>query len=105
VTAIAINNDPMMLNVGGRIAKNAMQQRLPAIVFIGLMAKAGALMSYGPNIPAIFRRSATYVDKILKGARPAELPVEQPTDYDLVLNLKTTKALGVALLCSRERGC
>ena len=52
------------------------------IAFIGLMAKAGALISYGPNIPAIFRRSATYIDKILKGARPAELPVEQPTDYD-----------------------
>jgi putative ABC transport system substrate-binding protein len=48
-------------------------------------------MSYGPNIPAIFRRSATYVDKFLKGARPAELPVEQPMDYDLLINLKTAK--------------
>ena len=54
-------------------------------------------MSYGPNIPAIFRRSATYVDKILKGARPPELPVEQPMDYDLVINLKTAKSLGLTL--------
>jgi putative ABC transport system substrate-binding protein len=97
VTGIVINNDPMMLNAGARIAENATEGRFPTIVFIGLMAKAGALMSYGPNIPAIFRRSATYVDKILKGARPAELPVEQPMDYDLVINLKTAKSLGLTL--------
>lgn len=97
MTGIAINNDPMMLNAGARIADNATERKLPTIVFIGLMAKTGALMSYGPNVPAIFRRSATYVDKILKGARPAELPVEQPTDYDLVLNLKAANALGLTL--------
>jgi putative tryptophan/tyrosine transport system substrate-binding protein len=75
VTAIAINNDPMMLIAGARIAENAIERRLPTIVFIGWMAKTGVLMSYGPNIPAIFRRSATYVDKILKDARPADLPM------------------------------
>jgi ABC-type uncharacterized transport system substrate-binding protein len=97
VTGIVINNDPMMLNAGARIAEKATERRFPTIVFIGLMAKAGALISYGPNIPAIFRRSATYIDKILKGARPAELPVEQPTDYDLVINLNTARSLGLTL--------
>ena len=87
----------MMLNAGARIAEKATERRFPTIVFIGLMAKAGALISYGPNIPAIFRRSATYIDKILKGARPAELPVEQPTDYDLVINLNTARSLGLTL--------
>ena len=52
-------------------------------------------MSYGPNIPALFRRAAEYVDKILRGAKPADIPVEQPTKFDLVINLKTAKALGL----------
>ena len=61
------------------------------------MAKQGFLLSYGPDPFAIFRRSASYVDKILKGARPADLPVEQPTDYQLFINMKTAKALGIAI--------
>jgi putative tryptophan/tyrosine transport system substrate-binding protein len=96
-TGIAINNDPMMLQAGVRIAASATARAIPTIVFIDLMAKAGALMSYGPNIPAIFRRSASYVDKIIRGVRAADLPVEQPTDYDLVVNLKTAKALGLTM--------
>jgi len=59
--------------------------------------EAGGLISYGPNIPDLFRRAADYVDKILRGAKPADLPVEQPTKFDLVLNLTTAKTLGLTI--------
>jgi putative ABC transport system substrate-binding protein len=96
-TGIIINNDSMLLTQSERIARLAAARDLPTVAFISLMAKAGALLSYGPNIPAIFRRSATFVDKLLKGERPADIPVEQPTDYELFVNLKTAKALGLTL--------
>src|SRR4029077_693012 len=78
------------------IAELSLNNRLPLIVAGPReYAFAGALVSYGANISDLFRRSATYVDKILKGAKPGELPIEQTTKFDLVVNLKTAKALGV----------
>lgn len=96
-TGIIVNNDALLLTQAERIARLAIAQGKPTLVFAALMAKQGALLSYGPDNLAIFRRSATYVDKILKGAKPADLPVEQPTDYQLFINMRTAKALGIAL--------
>jgi putative ABC transport system substrate-binding protein len=75
----------------------AARQRLPSMSEIREFVAAGGLMAYGPSFPDLFRRAATYVDKILKGARPADLPVEQPTKFDFVVNLKTARALGLTI--------
>jgi putative ABC transport system substrate-binding protein len=80
-----------------RICTLATQRRLPAIGTDRSFANAGCLMSYGENLPDLYRRAAGYVDRILKGAKPADLPVEQPTKFELVINLKTAKALGVTI--------
>jgi len=80
-----------------RIIDLAAKNRVPAIYTHGGWVAAGGLMSYGANWPDLFRRAATYVDKILKGAKPANLPVEQPTKFDLVINLKTAKQLGITI--------
>ena len=80
-----------------QIAEFAAKNRLPMIAELRDFAEAGGLMSYGPNLPGLYRRAATYVDKILKGAKPADLPVEQPTEFELVINLKTAKALGLTI--------
>jgi putative tryptophan/tyrosine transport system substrate-binding protein len=73
----------------------ALSARLPTIFFERDYVDAGGLMSYGPNRSDMFRRAAEYVDKILRGAKPADIPVEQPTKFDLVINLTTAKALGL----------
>ena len=75
----------------------AAQRRLPAVFPDRDFAEAGGLMTYGPNLAANFRRAAYYVDRILKGVQPADLPVEQPMKLDLVLNLKTAQALGLTI--------
>jgi putative ABC transport system substrate-binding protein len=80
-----------------RILDFAMQNRIPAIYEDSSFVRAGGLMSYGPHIPALFHDAAGYVDKILKGARPADLPVEQPTKFLLILNVKTAKSLGLEI--------
>ena len=79
------------------IAQFAVAHRLPSMAFQREFPDAGGLMSYGASIPALYRRAAYYVDKILKGAKPADLPVEQPTTFDLILNLKTAQALGLTI--------
>jgi putative tryptophan/tyrosine transport system substrate-binding protein len=80
-----------------QIADVALRHRLPSISLLNEFAESGGLMSYGVNVSEIYRRVADYVDKILKGAKPADLPVEQPTKFELIINLKTAKALGFTI--------
>jgi putative tryptophan/tyrosine transport system substrate-binding protein len=80
-----------------RIADHAARRHLPTVSWQREYAEAGGLLAYGPNIADSFRRAATYVDKILKGAKPGDLPVEQPTKFELVINLKTAKTLGLTI--------
>jgi putative tryptophan/tyrosine transport system substrate-binding protein len=80
-----------------RIAAFALEQRLPAVALWSVFAEAGVLLTYGPNIGAMIRRTATHIDKILKGARPGDLPIERPTQFELVVNLKTAQALGLTV--------
>jgi ABC-type uncharacterized transport system substrate-binding protein len=89
--------DPLVSAYRARINALALAARLPTMHDLREYAVPGGLMSYGPNIPDLFRRAGDYVDKILRGAKPAELPVEQPTKFDLVINLTTAKALGLQI--------
>jgi putative ABC transport system substrate-binding protein len=89
--------DSVLFSHLSRIVESAARSRLPAMYAFRQFADAGGLMSYGPNTPDSFRRAAVYVDKILKGAKPGDLPVEQPTKFELVINLKTAKALGLTI--------
>ena len=96
--ALVVLGEPLLLDhIIGAIVDRAAQHRLPAIYRWRRDVEAGGLMSYGPNQPAIWRRYTYYVDRILKGAKPGDLPVEQPTKFDLVINLKTAQALGITI--------
>jgi putative tryptophan/tyrosine transport system substrate-binding protein len=85
----------MLFNERARVGASALKHRLPVMTYVAEEVPYGHLMSYGQDIPDFFRRAVAYTDKILKGAKPADLPVEQPTKFKLVLNLKTAKALGL----------
>lgn len=95
--AVAVNAEGLFFQGRALVAQLALARRLPTCVYSRETLEAGALMSYGPDQRAIFRRAATYVDKILKGAKPSELPVEQPTRFEFLVNLKTAKALGITV--------
>jgi len=95
--ALVVDANPMFGVHQKRIADLAARRRLPAIYGDTVYAEAGGLMSYGPDVGAMFRRAAAYVDKILKGAKPADLPVEQPKKFEFIVNLKTAKQIGLTI--------
>jgi putative tryptophan/tyrosine transport system substrate-binding protein len=107
VDAVIILADGIFVQHARRLAAVALQHRLPSIYGTSEYPVAGGMMSYGPEIKENYRRAAVYVDKILKGAKPAELPIEQPTRFDLTINMKTVRALGLkmpsAVLLRAER--
>jgi putative ABC transport system substrate-binding protein len=95
--ALIVLADPVFFLHGARLADLAARSRLPAAYGYRETVEAGGLMSYAPSYPELWRRAAGYVDKILKGANPADLPVEQPTKFELAINLKTAKVLGLTI--------
>jgi ABC-type uncharacterized transport system substrate-binding protein len=95
--SLIVLTDPIFFSQRERIVDLATRSRLPAMYFFQDFVAAGGLMSYGPSDTDLYRRAASYVDKILKGAKPSELPVQQPTKFELVINLKTAKALGLEI--------
>ncbi len=98
--ALLVAQDPILLSARGQVVLLATRHRLPAVYGNREYTEVGGLMSYGPNVAHQFRRAAGYVDKILKGAKPADLPVEQPTTFELVINLKTANALRLTMPAS-----
>ena len=92
---LMVISNPFFFGHRRQLAEQAVRHRLPAMFHLREYAEAGGLMAYGPNIQGMYRRAAYYVDRILKGAKPADLPVEQPTTFELVLNRKTAQALGI----------
>ena len=95
--ALTVVSDSLMFSNRRRLLELASKNKLPTMHTQSLWVDAGAMMSYGTNLPHLYRRAAVYVDKILKGAKPADLPVEQPTKFEFVINLKTAKQIGVTI--------
>jgi putative ABC transport system substrate-binding protein len=89
--------DPLTISMRARIVEFARESRIPAIYEQREFADAGGLLSYGPNAEALFRRAAYFVDRILKGAKPGDLPIEQPTKIELIVNRGTANALGITI--------
>jgi putative tryptophan/tyrosine transport system substrate-binding protein len=100
INGLLVQADDLFIREGKRIVELAAAYKVPAIYRIGEQAAAGGFMAYGPSFPDMYREGALLVDKILKGAKPADLPVEQPTKIELVINLKTAKALGITVPAS-----
>ena len=99
IQAIVAVDDPVVTQNIKLIAQLAIKHKLP-VIGSSAVPDAGGLMGYGTNVPEMFRHAATYVDKILKGAKPADLPVQQPIKFDFIVNTKTARALGVKLSSS-----
>jgi len=95
--ALTVLPSNMFLREHRRLVDLAAKHRLPAVYTVKEYVDAGGLMAYGPNLADMVRRAATYVDRILKGAKPGDLPVEQPTKFELVINLKTARTLGLTI--------
>jgi putative ABC transport system substrate-binding protein len=95
--ALYVSTDPLVLTNRVQLNILALSARLPTMYGARENVEAGGLMSYGPNIPDQFRRAAGFVDKILRGMKPAEIPVEQPTRFELIINATTAKALGLTI--------
>jgi putative tryptophan/tyrosine transport system substrate-binding protein len=95
--ALIVLSDSFMTTNRATLTRLAAERGIPALYGHNLYTDAGGLMSYGPSVPDLLRGAAAYVDKILKGAKPAELPVQQPVKFDLIINLKTAKALGLTV--------
>ena len=93
--AFIVFSDTVLFNYRQQIGVMAIKNRLPATSGLKEFAEAGLLLSYGPDFQTLYRGAAVFIDKIFKGAKPADLPVEQPTKFELVVNLKTAKALGI----------
>ncbi len=97
VAGLSVVPDPTLFAARQEIAAQAIKAKLPAVYGISGMAEVGGLLVYGPSLPDLWRRAASYVDKILRGAKPTDLPVEQPTKFELVINLKTAKQIGLSI--------
>jgi putative tryptophan/tyrosine transport system substrate-binding protein len=97
VGGLFVLEDVLTFNYRNTLARLAADSGLPAMYGLREFAEAGGFIAYGPNLAQIYRRAATYVDKILRGAKAADLPVEQPTRFELLINLKAAKALGISV--------
>jgi putative ABC transport system substrate-binding protein len=97
IQAIVVTHDGLFYVQRKRIADLALERRLPTIGFASELWEAGVLATYGPRVPSLYRRAGAFIDKILKGANPADIPVEQPEEFQFLINLRTAKALGITV--------
>jgi putative ABC transport system substrate-binding protein len=97
IAGVMVVNDPLMRSMGRQIVEQALKKKLPTVFAYRDFVEAGGLMSYGPDRRQFYVRTAEYVDKILKGAKPGDLPVEQPTKFEFVISARTARALGIVM--------